>query len=219
MKLKNETSGKVFFTADTHFNHGNILRYCKRDGLTESEQELLSKNVDFRVSAESVKRMDDYLIDGINSIVGRDDTLWHLGDFCFASKHEYQTLAERYRNRIHCKNINFIFGNHDSRSLYQLFTSTGDLRRISVNGQDIIVAHYALAIWEKSHHGAWMLYGHSHSNAEANLDAMMPGRRSFDVGVDNAKKVLGAYRPWSFDEIKAIMDQRKGVSVDHHGSR
>ncbi|WP_341433759.1 hypothetical protein, partial [Mesomycoplasma ovipneumoniae] len=44
----------------------------------------------------------------------------------------------------------------------------------------------------------------------------MPGRRAFDAGVDNAAKILGAYRPWTYDEIKKIMEQRTGCSIDHH---
>ncbi len=195
------------------------MKYCNRTGLDETEQELLSQKADFRVSAESVKRMDDYLIEGINSTVGKDDVLWHLGDFSFGTRGNSLASARYYRDRIHCRQINCIWGNHDDYSIHPIFDKTYDLRKISWNNQEIVLCHYALAIWEKSHHKSWMLYGHSHSNAEVNLDAMMPGRRSFDVGVDNAKKILGAYRPWSFDEIKAIMDQRKGVSVDHHGSR
>lgn len=39
-----------------------------------------------------------------------------------------------------------------------------------------------------------------------------------DVGVDNAKKILGEYRPFSFNELKKIMDARTGY-YEHHGER
>lgn len=62
-----------------------------------------------------------------------------------------------------------------------------------------------------------MLYGHSHSTAEEWLNQMMPNRRSIDVGVDNAYKLLGEYKPFSYEEIVNIMASKKGHSIDHHG--
>ena len=73
-----------------------------------------------------------------------------------------------------------------------------------------------MAVWPGSHHGAWHLYGHSHATAEPWLDAHMPGRRAFDVGVDNAARLLGAYRPWAFEEIEDRMRDRSGFAMDHH---
>jgi calcineurin-like phosphoesterase family protein len=73
-----------------------------------------------------------------------------------------------------------------------------------------------MAIWNKSHRGAWHLYGHSHANAEEGLNKLMPERKSFDVGVDNAAVLLGSYRPFTFEEVKKIMDKKKGCSIDHH---
>jgi hypothetical protein len=81
----------------------------------------------------------------------------------------------------------------------------------------IVLNHYCMAIWNGSHKGVWHLYGHSHAGAEAWMDKHMPGRRAFDVGIDNAYKVLGEYRPWNLlDDIKPIMDTRSGFSMDHH---
>ena len=37
--------------------------------------------------------------------------------------------------------------------------------------QDIVLCHYAMRVWQKSHYGAWMLYGHSHGTLPDN-----PGR-------------------------------------------
>lgn len=207
----------VFFTSDTHFGHTNILKYCKRPGLNEQELAWLSSGVDFQVRRESVEQMNEYLLEGINSLVGVNDTLYHVGDFCFAPKYDYFKAAERYRNQIKCKNVHLIWGNHDNYSIRPLFQSCHDLLTVNVEKQRIVLCHYAMAVWEKSHRGVWHLYGHSHSNAEPWLDEKMPGRRSFDCGVDQAALVLGNYRPWSFDEVKAIMDSRKGCSIDHHG--
>ncbi len=54
--------------------------------------------------------MDDTIINGVNSTCQQNDTLYFLGDFAFVnSKEKMQNL----RNRIVCKNIIFLEGNHD----------------------------------------------------------------------------------------------------------
>lgn len=98
---------QVFFIADTHFGHGNILRYCQRPFLNDAERKLLAEGRDFRVSRDSINYMDTTIINNINAVVGRDDVLWHVGDFTFA---DYQA-ARKYRERIICQNIYLIWGN------------------------------------------------------------------------------------------------------------
>lgn len=214
-----------FFTADTHLAHGNILIYCRRfKYLSAYEQEIIGKAPDarklkqegFKVSQNSIEQMNNALIDNINAIVRPDDILWHLGDFCFGPNGLVEKVAHRFRSRINCRTVNLIWGNHDRREIGSAFNYTSNKEEISVKGQRITLDHYAAAVWNKSHRGAWMLYGHSHTTAEKRLDDFMPGRRSIDVGVDNAFKVLGEYRPFSFDELSKLFSQRKGHSIDHH---
>jgi calcineurin-like phosphoesterase family protein len=214
-----------FFTADTHLAHGNILIYCRRfKYMTAYERDILGKSPDprklkeqgFKIQQESVERMNAALIDNINAMVRPNDTLWHLGDFCFGPNGMVEEVAKRFRNRINCNTVNLIWGNHDRREISSAFNRTFDKATINIKGQVIVLDHYAHAVWNKSHRGAWMLYGHSHSTAEKKLDEFMPGRRSIDVGVDNAFKVLGEYRPFSFDELNKMFAKKTGHSIDHH---
>lgn len=195
----------IYFTADTHFGHTNIIKYCNRP-------------------FDSIYDMDESILYEINKVVKTTDTLYHLGDFAFHS-------IKHYIDRINCKKIIFIYGNHDKcnrKELHRLLPCF-DIIRTKIYKQDyrslfhnedgtidIVLCHYALAIWEKSHHGSLHLYGHSHSNAEESLDRLMPGRRSMDVGIDNAARLLGCYRPFSFEEIYEILSKKKGYSLDHH---
>lgn len=226
-----------YFTSDWHFNHGNIIKYCNREFcLQEHEKSMLKSHRDFKVCEESIKVMDAEIIKNINAMAKVDDHIWFLGDFLFANGHEYYRRCENYLSRIECKNIHIVWGNHDDRCIGRLFASTHDLTMLAVRGDDfvlgeqnihkakinhswqkIVLCHYAMAVWEKSHRSVWQLYGHSHSSAEGWLDKNMPGRRSVDVGIDNAAKLLGAYRPFSMQDLTMRFAEKTGFSVDVHG--
>jgi calcineurin-like phosphoesterase family protein len=213
-------------SSDWHLGHSNIIKYSNRlPFLCPADREFFENNggwdvpedcPPYKISAESTALMDNALIGNINSVVGPNDELWFLGDFAFAPKQDYYRRCREYRDRIHCQNVNIIWGNHDHRSIRDLFNHAYDLYELEIGRQKISLCHYAMAIFNKSHRGAWHLYGHSHGGAESWFSANMPGRRAFDVGVDNAAVVLGSYRPFTFDEIKQIMGFRKGFWFDHH---
>jgi calcineurin-like phosphoesterase family protein len=206
---------KNFFVADLHFGHGNIIKYSNRPFLSEREQELQSKGEKFRVSDESIKAMDTHFINNINDTVRENDTLYLPGDFCMPSKYS-QYDARYYRDQIRCKNVHLIWGNHDNFSIRPLFSSAMDMREVCINNVNMVICHYAMLVWNKSHHGVLHLYGHSHGGLEAYLDKLFPERRSMDVGIDNIYKLIGEYRPLEFDEIYKRIGHRKGYSIDHH---
>jgi calcineurin-like phosphoesterase family protein len=225
---------KVFITSDSHLGHSNILKYCARDSfLADYDKEELNRqggkwhdgdwkgprSSKWRISQESVEEMDDAIINNINKMVGKNDTLYHLGDFCFAAKHNYYKVAANYRRRINCDKIVLIWGNHDHRVISDLFSSCHDLYDVTINNKRVILCHYAMATFNGSHRGTLHCYGHSHSNLESWMDKVMPGRRSMDVGIDNAYKLVGEYRPFAFEEIEKILGNKPGFSSDHHGIR
>lgn len=189
----------------------------------------------YRISQESIDMMDDELINNINSFVKKDDVLYHLGDLAFPGKH-FRSKIKEYRDRINCDHVELILGNHDgcgyrpwlknkcycnlkNDTCYDIyadfFTTVSDYQFVKVNGQYFGLFHYAPAIWNKSHRGAVFCYGHSHSEAEPWLNKVMKGRRSIDVGVDNAYKVFGKYRPFQDKEILNLIGQGHSVG-DHH---
>lgn len=198
-----------WFSSDWHCGHGNIIKYCNRPFMTDEEsrclKEIEEKNLPSRnlqISQESILLMDDTIIDNVNAIVKPNDILWFIGDFCFARKFEYFNVAKGYRNRINCKNINFIWGNHDDRKLLKpLFNECYDQVLINVNGQSIFLNHYAMRTWDKSHHGSYNLYGHTHG-LFFEEDEKSP-HLTLDVGVDTHN-----FKPWSFEEIKEHMDKK-----------
>ncbi len=225
-----------FFFSDPHFGHGNIMKYSRRlSYLQRHECEMMERGEDFKVSPASVARMNEALLDSLNHLVQPDDVLWCLGDWCWAPQDAYFEEARRFRERISCRTVHFIWGNHDSRMITSLFSSTHDLALVAIdpttgdhvigeeeiyanfaryrNWQMIVLCHYLMAAWNGSHKGNWHLYGHSHASAENWADTAMKGRRSLDVGIDNAYRLLGEYRPFRFEELREILGQQPGFGM------
>ncbi|MEM6278059.1 MAG: metallophosphoesterase [Verrucomicrobiota bacterium] len=192
---------EIWFTADLHLGHGNIIKYCGRPFLSESEKEKAADDSrgSWKVSAETVERHDAAILDAINKRVRPEDTLWILGDFCLGSFEE----AASYRARILCPKVNFVRGNHDLPSYDELFSRVIDQGMVKHEGQKIWLNHYPMRSWDKSFHGAWHLYGHVHGRL-AEEDATNPRLLARDVGVDAT-----GFVPLSFTELRRYMAPRE----------
>ena len=190
----------IWFTSDTHINHGNIA------GPKVSKWKSGYRTFD------STSQMNEHLLQQINKYVKWDDTLYHMGDFCFGG----HKLTPEWRSRINCQDIHLCRGNHDEHiDLYKdCFTSLQDTLTVKHGKHTFFMSHYKHAIWYGSHKGFIHLYGHSHANAEDWLIG-----KSMDVGIDNAKKLLGEYRPFSVEEIISLMNKREVHQRDHHNSK
>jgi calcineurin-like phosphoesterase family protein len=145
--------------------------------------------------------MNKAMIEAWNDHVDGGDVVVVAGDFTMHTKPEYV-----YDNFIrHLKgNKIFIRGNHDwwDRERRHLYHK-------QVYGQGIAVSHYPMRTWKNHQHGWWNLHGHSHGT-------LAPLRNQLDVGVDVAYQILGEYRPFSFDEIAYIMEERRDHSDDNN---
>lgn len=191
---------QVWFTADTHFGHANIIKYCQRPFLSESEQEQLKDDPRgrWRVSEATVKRHDSALLDAINHRVQPNDKLWILGDFCWGKEVE----AAAYLKRINCNDVNLVWGNHDNRNIAPLFKQDIEQGMIRVKGQRIWLNHYPMRSWDGRFHGTWHLYGHVHDRFSED-DRNNPELLTKDVGVDACD-----YAPISFTQLKEYMTPR-----------
>jgi calcineurin-like phosphoesterase family protein len=178
----------AWFTADTHFGHANIIKYTKRP---------------FKNTVE----MNETIISNWNKAVPEDALVYHLGDFCFGRDDREFDMYFRRLNGL----IVFIKGNHDRlawRNRNRFYTSYDSYHEIKINDQNITLCHYAMKVWNKSHHGAWHLYGHSHGSLPDDKNSL-----SFDCGVD-----CHNFTPINFDQVKQIMSKKEFKPIDHHGS-
>jgi len=184
----------VFFTSDPHFGHANIIKYCNRP-------------------FASVEEMDGVIIERWNASVAAGDTLYCLGDWCmWRGSRSIGEVAAGYRERINCRTIHFIWGNHDKHGRWderfqKQFQSVHDLLEVEISGHFLVLCHYAMRVWNKSHHGSYHLYGHSHGSLPDD-----PAARSFDCGVDAFQ-----FAPVSLDEVVEIMGRKSWRPIDHHG--
>lgn len=157
--------------------------------------------------------MNSSLIENINKTVGPEDELYILGDFVFGTV----KATEDFLDRIVCKNIHLVLGNHDREAiehrprLLKKIKSIENYLELSVkdgdNYQSIICFHFPILEWNRGHKGSWHLHGHTHGNV--NYPESLKNKRILDVGVD-----VHNYKPISFNEIKKMFLGRDNIS--HH---
>ena len=178
----------TFFTSDTHFNHANIIKFCNRP-------------------FKDVEQMNDVMIANWNSVIGKDDTVFHLGDFCLGGAAEWTKILDRLNGKIY-----LIMGNHDLKNIRQGFISRFEhvamQMRIEIGKKRIYLCHYPFLCFEGSYKDdVWQLFGHVHTRrSNSGIDA---GRlqylypTQYDVGVDNNN-----FTPVLFGQVKRIIDKQ-----------
>lgn len=187
--------GRIWFTSDMHYGHANIIKYANRP----------FKHVD---------EMDRTMIERWNQVVRPDDTVWVLGDVAFYKDTARTTsLIARLPGKKH-----LVWGNHDKQlrkdaQFKAQFLSVNDMTETTVQDPDgyggnqkIVLCHYALRTWNKSHFGSWSLYGHSHGSLPDD-----PHSLSVDIGVD-----CWDFMPVSYDQVKDRMKRKTFKPIDHH---
>ena len=210
MKLTLNKGQRLWFTSDTHYNHGNICSATTQwtDPVTCRE-------------FKSLEHMNAHLVGNINEKVGQDDILFHLGDWSFGGFEQ----IELFRNQIVCKNVHIITGNHDhhiennKEGIQSLFSSVNKYLNLVVKynvGTPLMgdarfaLMHFPIASWDNMARGAIHLHGHVHFEADKRIGM----GKMMDVGVDGN----GLY-PIEMSEVLKLMRNQPIKSMfafDHH---
>lgn len=195
-----------YFTADLHFNHNNIIKYCGRGAYKDQNS--------FRSGTErlfnDVTEMNEHLIKTWNEIVKDNDRVYVLGDVAFGSKSEAITLCNRLKGRK-----TLIYGNHDLKYSKSFWHDAGfDLVHKLGYGavaeyQEFYLAHYPYRKALMQHdtreylrdhapveQDKVLLHGHVHTQ-------WIIKDNMINVGVD-----VWNYRPVSITEIRGIVKHR-----------
>lgn len=154
----------MFFTSDWHLYHKNVIRYCNRP----------FKNID---------EMHKVLINNHNSVVGKDDIVWNLGDVTMASTSNIETINKSISkfNGIH----HLIVGNHDDWKISSYekvgFLTIHNAMWFKHDSLTFYLAHdpsvYNMIESDKNN---ILLCGHVHNL----FKHLLPEKRVINVGID-----------------------------------
>jgi calcineurin-like phosphoesterase family protein len=206
--IKIDKDRKVWITSDTHHSHSNICR-----GVTSWRLPDGSIPIEQTRDFDTIEQMNDAIVDGINSVVGQNDVLIHLGDFSFGGFENIQ----KFRDRILCKEIHLILGNHDTHiennkgDVQELFTSVNHYTRLLYKNKTFVLCHFPISSWDSLKKGHIHLHGHCHLSTNLRFGK----GKKMDVGFDG-HPTFGVY---DMNEIIRIMDKREIASdmlFDHH---
>jgi calcineurin-like phosphoesterase family protein len=177
MKHRNE---EVWFTSDTHFGHQNIIKHSRNDQWKTSQE------------------MDEFLIEQWNSVVKKNDRVYHFGDFAWMARD-----AKKIRPRLNGF-IRLIVGNHDdipSLAAAGLFSRVMLWRHFGItSNEDIEIeftgTHIPLRDDQFRHGHQFNVHGHMH-------DKILDDPRYVNICVEQTN-----YRPLHVTELMAIFNER-----------
>lgn len=192
----------VWFTADCHFNHANIISYTNRP-------------------YETTKEMNKALIDNWNSVVAPEDTVVVVGDMFMGSWKNISEIVPQLEG-----NIKLVLGNHDYKRRQEEMEKAGiDIAESQVTFYDNGIDPVIMAVHDPEYFAdmgyidcvnylndrfvlvdgrdiIWV-YGHIHDAAPEGIVKEDTGVYSFHVGVDTNN-----YIPVSWDYI---VEQYKNI--------
>jgi len=172
-----------WFTSDWHLGHDNVMKFSERP-------------------FKEIGEMNERVISNMISAIRPGDEFFFLGDLAWR-RYALDGFFERWPRNV---NFHWILGNHDRQ--WQPFkkkcASIGDMKKTKVDGNAVILSHYPMLTWDRSHYNSWMLFGHHHRNSHgtAELEDRIQGKM-FNVNLE-----WNNYMPYSEDDIKKIMDKK-----------
>ena len=168
----------VFFIADTHFGHKNVLKLCNRP-------------------FDTIEQMNETIIENWNRRVAGRDSVYVLGDMFFRCE-DPEAILRRLHGKKH-----LIIGNHDSSWINKMdtgryFQSVELMEVISDGAHAMTLWHYPLLSWKHSK-TSYMIHGHIHANTDMDFWPLIATREKLlNAGVD-----LNGFQPVPFDELLA----------------
>jgi len=183
-----------FYISDLHFGHANIIRFDGRPFV-------------------SIEEMEETLVANWNGVVGANDTVYILGDFCWGKEPDWRRV-------LSCLNGSKVLvrGNHDlknmSASLKAMFQDVKEYKEITDGGRHVIMFHYPILFYKGAYNPqCYMLCGHVHITRENDFlnEWRQELRFSCSESGDNRGQIYNVgcmlpymgYTPRTLDEIVA----------------
>ncbi len=112
----------LYTTADTHFGHANSIRYCNRPFLKPGDLDEKGEWSSLEIANERCDWMDTVMVKNWNGRVKPEDTVIHLGDFCFRNtfggkegEGSKENRSNDYLNQLN-GNVVILKGSHDNNN-------------------------------------------------------------------------------------------------------
>lgn len=165
LDIKPQELKNYWLTADTHFNHDNIIKLCNRP-------------------FKSIEEMNELLLDTF-SVVKRFNYVIHLGDLAFIKYQDYHLTGTKYWLKSVHKSIQLIKGNHDKFGY--------DFGIIRTCGMKLFLTHvpYFNPIFNNRYSiqdidikPDWTIHGHTHNNDLVNYPFINKANKTINVGIE-----------------------------------
>lgn len=179
----------IYFTADTHFGHANILKLCDRP-------------------FDHIQEMNESLIAKWNSRVNGNDTVYIVGDLFFRCN-DAEAILKHLRGKKR-----LIVGNHEGSWLGKVnaskyFASVDNFLEISDGQHALTLCHYPLLTWNHAKK-SYMIHGHIHIDTSSDYWPLLRVReRVLNAGTD-----INSFQPVTFDEL---MENNRQWKATHEG--
>lgn len=166
----------VFFIGDTHFNHVGIFKFG------------------IRTKFKNLEEHDRYIINRINSVIGKRDILYHVGDVTMGTDPD---ILKRTIGKCNGRKI-LVKGNHDHYPISEYIKYFDDILG-TVKYKEFWLSHFPIHPQE-FYKRIVNIHGHIHDP----LKMIKNDKRYICV----SPEFLNDYTPISLDEIRKICKDR-----------
>ena len=208
---------------DTHFRHSKnfILEPRQFKSVEEHDSTLISRWNNLVKPTDTIFHLGDFVFN--------DPTGEHFMRFCnvlnfcnlFLLKGNHVSgHLQTYRNELRKQFPNSVDEyNMLNYEVYPLELKLNSCKsvfflpeyaEIEINGQQVVLSHYALRSWNNMARGSETWHGHEHGGDPRSSFGNTTNGKIVDLSIENSKG------PISFGEIRKIMDKKAYVSVGHH---
>ena len=166
----------VYFIADTHFGHENIIEMSGRPYY-------------------NIQEMNFDMIQKWNRKIKNNDTIYILGDMFFRCDN-YEYILSQLNGQKH-----LIVGNHDGSwmtkvDMSKYFNSINTLLETSIGTVGATLCHYPLVTW-KHQQKTYMIHGHIHNDTDSEYwPFLCLNPRILNAGVE-----INGYEPVTLEEL------------------
>lgn len=175
-----------YFTADCHFGHSNVIRFCNRPFFDAEE-------------------MDRCLLENWNSRVRPADTVYIIGDMFFRPQYDPEVILKKLHGRKH-----LVLGNHDPswfnkdpERYGRFFETVTPLCEVSDGAHRLVCCHYPMMTWPHSgKENCYHIFGHIHNDREHTFWPLLASyERALNAGVD-----VNGFQPVT---VREMIENRK----------